>query len=192
MISGCDDLGTDDGDPAAGRCSADVVKSGLSMKSNQGVRKIGSLRRGTGGIVLLAVTAGLAAIQQIEAAPNVVIWDMGSRFADTAGVGARSGWTSVPSELFAFEADPLKAASDPGYSGREYSFKGDAVVENHHLTALFWSAKGQVVIYSKGEAAMPLGASPESPGRSRSACTSATTRPPRRGSTSCRASWARS
>jgi hypothetical protein len=57
----------------------------------------------------------------------------------------------VPSELFALEADPPKAASDPGYYGREYSFKGDAVVENHNLAAVFRSAKGRVVLYSKAD-----------------------------------------
>jgi hypothetical protein len=68
----------------------------------------------------------------------------------------------VPSELFALEADPPKAASDPGYYGREYSFKGDAVVENHNLAAVFWSAKGRVVLYSKADT--NGGASPGSNG----------------------------
>ncbi|HEY0549152.1 MAG TPA: hypothetical protein VGF13_06085, partial [Verrucomicrobiae bacterium] len=66
-------------------------------------------------------------------------------------------WKTVPSELFVFEPDPAKAASDPGYYGREYSFKGDAVVENHSLTAVFSSAKGRVVIYSKAEGQKKLG-----------------------------------
>src|SRR5262249_49770268 len=35
----------------------------------------------------------------------------------------------------------------------EYAFKGDAVVENSSLAAVFWSAKGRVVLYSKAEAA---------------------------------------
>lgn len=110
-------------------------------------------------LVLLAITAVLATIQRTEAATNVVVWDTGSRFAGTTDAGNRDGWKSVPSELFAFEADPPKAASDPGYYGREYSFKGDPVVENRSLTAVFWSAKGRVVIYSKADGASPGNAS---------------------------------
>jgi hypothetical protein len=122
------------------------------MKPNQGVRKNEPLWQRSTWLVLLTVAAGLAAIQRIEAATNLVIWDTGSRLADTTGAGDRSGWKSVPSELFALEADPPKAASDPGYYGREYSFKGDAVVENRSLAAVFWSAKGRVVFYSKDDA----------------------------------------
>ena len=99
----------------------------------------------TACLVLLAAASILTA----EAATNVVVWDAGSRFADATGDGDRTGWKSVPSEMFALEADPPKAASDPGYYGREYSFKGDAVVENRSLAAVFWSAKGRVVLYSK-------------------------------------------
>jgi hypothetical protein len=86
------------------------------------------------------------------------VWDTDSRFADTIDVKNRTGWKAVPSELFAFETDPAKAASDPGYYGREYSFKGDAVVENHSLTAVFWSAKGRLVIYSNSDMRPPTGA----------------------------------
>jgi len=134
------------------------------MKSNQGIRKSGPLRQRTVSLVLLAIAAGVTATQRIEAVPNVVVWDTGSRFADTTDVGSRAGWTSVPSDTIALEADPLKAASDPGYWGREYSFKGDAVVENHSLTAVFWSAKGRVVVYAKGDAATSAGTSQGSPG----------------------------
>jgi hypothetical protein len=130
------------------------------MKPNQGVRKSESVLQKTALLGLLAISAGLPAIQRSEAATNVVVWDAGARFADTPDVENRAGWKAVPSELFAFEADPPKAASDPGYYGREYSFKGDAVVENHSLTAVFWSAKGRVVFYSKAEVTRPGGASP--------------------------------
>jgi hypothetical protein len=100
----------------------------------------------------LVFLAGTIAIQRTAAAANVVVWDAGARFGDTIDVANRAGWKAVPSELFAFELDPAKAASDPGYYGREYSFKGDAVVENHSFTAVFWSAKGRVVLYSKADA----------------------------------------
>ena len=118
------------------------------MKSERGIRKIGSLWRKTATLICLASIAEWTAIQ-IEAATNVVLWDTGAPIATTSDSEDRAGWKAVPSELFVFEADPAKAASDPGYYGREYSFKGDAVVENHNLVGVFSSAKGRVVIYSK-------------------------------------------
>ena len=141
----------------------EVRKKTQFMKSYQGVRKSESLLRKTMLLGLVAMSAVFPATQRTEAATNVVVWDAGSRFADAIDAENRAGWKAVPSELFAFEADPPKAASDPGYYGREYSFKGDAVVENHSLTALFWSAKGRVVIYSKADVTLPSGASPGTP-----------------------------
>jgi hypothetical protein len=49
----------------------------------------------------------------------------------------------------------------------EYSFKGDAVVENHSLVAVFRSTKGRVEIYAKDNATAPGGgaASDGRPGR---------------------------
>jgi hypothetical protein len=55
----------------------------------------------------------------------------------------------VPSDLMMLEADPPKSRSDPGFYGREYSFKGDAVVENEKIMAVFLSAKQRVVFYVK-------------------------------------------
>ena len=55
----------------------------------------------------------------------------------------------MPAELLSLEANPPKAASDPGYYGREYSFKGDAVVENRHLTAVFSASSGRLVVFGK-------------------------------------------
>src|SRR2546425_4435526 len=130
------------------------------MKLYQGVRKSVSLLRKPMLLGLLAISAGPPAIQRTEGAANVVVWDAGARFADTIDAENRAGWKAVPSELFAFEDDPAKAASDPGYYGREYSFKGDAVVENRSLAAVFWSAKGRVVLYSKSDAAPPGSPSP--------------------------------
>ena len=109
-------------------------------------------------LVALVTTIGLSAVRRSEAATNVVVWDTGARLADPSDAENRAGWKPVPSELFVFEADPAKAASDPGYYGREYSFKGDAVVENRSLTAVFWSARGKMVLYSKGHAASAGGA----------------------------------
>src|SRR5262245_59204930 len=129
------------------------------MKSNQAIRIGDSLLQQTAFVLLVWIGAGLAAVQHAKAATNVVIWDTGSRFADAIDVEKRDGWKVVPSELFSLEADPPKAASDPGYYGREYSIKGDAVVENRSLTAVFWSVKGRAVIYSKADATSPSGSS---------------------------------
>jgi len=86
------------------------------MKSYRSVRKSGSLLRKTILLGLLAISAGF---QRTAAAANVVLWDAGARFADTIDTENRAGWKAVPAELFAFEAEPAKAASDPGYYGRE-------------------------------------------------------------------------
>jgi hypothetical protein len=116
------------------------------MMTNPGNGKSSSLFQRKATLVMLAATILLPSIQRTEAATNVVVWDTGSRLVDAADVESRARWRQVPSELFIMEADPSKAASDPGYYGREYSFKGDAVVENRSLVAVFWSAKGRVVI----------------------------------------------
>ena len=130
------------------------------MNSYQNQKRNGAFLPKPRSLVLLAVLAGATAIQRTEAAANVVVWDAGSRFDDTIDAENRAGWKAVPSELFALEADPAKAASDPGYYGREYAFTGDAVVENCSLAAVFWSAKGRVVIYSKADVTRTGGVSP--------------------------------
>ena len=131
------------------------------MKSYQDVRKSERLLQKTALLVLLAINAGWLAIQRTQAATNVVVWDTLSHFAGTVEVADKDGWKPVPTQLLLLEANPPKAASDPGYYGRDYSFKGDAVVENRSLAAVFWSAKGSVVIYSKANASRAGGASPE-------------------------------
>src|SRR5947199_5040858 len=118
------------------------------MMTNQG-RKRDWLFQKKASLVMLAAMIVLPAFQRAEAAASVVLWDTGSRLAGAADVESRAGWKPVPSELFIMEADPSKAASDPGYYGREYSFRGDAIVENRSLVAAFFSSKGRVVIYSK-------------------------------------------
>jgi hypothetical protein len=103
---------------------------------------------------LLPLLSAMACLSFVpNALANITIWDTAARFGDSLSIDDRTGWKAVPSDLLALEADPAKATSDPGYYGREYSFKGDAVVENGSLTAVFWSAKGRVAIYSKDCAA---------------------------------------
>ncbi len=109
----------------------------------------GLLSRRTSRLFLLFVGLSLGSLQRSLAAANVVLWDTTSRFTDSVEVADRTHWKPVPSDLFALEVDPPKAASDPGYYGREYSFTGDAVVENRSLSAMFWSSKGRVVLYSR-------------------------------------------
>jgi len=80
---------------------------------------------------------------------STLVWDTLSPFVNEVDVRDRTNWKPVPTDLLMLELDPSAATSDPAYYGREYSFKGDVVVENEHLTAVFWSGKGRVVIYSK-------------------------------------------
>jgi hypothetical protein len=82
---------------------------------------------------------------------NTLIWDTVSPFVNTVDIQDRTNWKVVPTNLLMLEDDPTAAISDPGYHGREYEFKGDAVVENGHLIAVFHSAEGKVVVYSKGD-----------------------------------------
>jgi len=106
--------------------------------------------------VLLALwisAAGLAASQRVDASPNLALWDTSAPLADN--VDDRTTWKAVPRDLLRLEADPPTARSDPGYYGREYAFKGDAIVENPSLAAVFWSAKGRVLIYAKEDAPGP-------------------------------------
>jgi len=89
--------------------------------------------------------------QRKDGTANILIWDTLSPFVNTVDLGDRSNWKPVPSDLLTLELDPSTAFSDPGYYGREYAFKGDVIVENEHLTAVFRSRKGRVIIYSKAD-----------------------------------------
>ena len=106
---------------------------------------------------ILASVAALMAADTLPGAqntqpagsPNLILWDTGSPIADKLNARDQAGWKMVPTDLLLLEKDPPKASSDPGYYGRDYSFQGDAVVETPALTAVFWSAKGCVTLYSK-------------------------------------------
>ena len=110
-------------------------------------------RIGSALLAVVTVIAALFAVRTAQAAPNIVLWDTSAPLGDTFNPQERAKWKAVPSDLLSLEADPAKARSDPGYYGRDYVFKGDAVVENRKLTAVFWSAKGSVVIYRRDESA---------------------------------------
>jgi hypothetical protein len=86
------------------------------------------------------------------AAPSVRLWDTAKPLKPGEAQSNRADWVAIPNELFAHEADPIKSASDPGYYGREYIFKGDAVVENASVCAVFSTASGSVTLYAPSDA----------------------------------------
>ena len=133
------------------------TESGHLMKSYQCIRKGESFLGNTTLLVFLATASALSAIPRTEVSANVVLWDTGSPLTGVTNGDDRSRWKRVPTDLFTLEADPPKAASDPGYYGRDYSFKGDAVVENRRVTAVFKSSTGRVMIYSKQDGGSPIG-----------------------------------
>ncbi|MCP4610185.1 MAG: hypothetical protein GY845_15860 [Planctomycetes bacterium] len=100
-------------------------------------------------IFLLMANPEISAAQRIQQKVNTIVWDTQSPFVNIVDVRSKTTWKVVPADLLTLELDPSAAISDPAYYGREYSFKGDVVVENRHLTAVFLSGKGKVVIYSK-------------------------------------------
>jgi hypothetical protein len=121
-----------------------------------------ALRRKSVLLALWVSAAALATIQPAAASPNLALWDTSAPLADN--MADRTTWKAVPRDLLRLEADPPTARSDPGYYGREYAFKGDAIVENPSLAAVFWSAKGRVLIYAKEDAAAPNAAAQGNPG----------------------------
>ncbi len=100
-----------------------------------------------------------AAFPGCSAAANLVLWDTWTPITD-AGRLNKEEWRVVPTDLFKLEADPLKSSSDPGYYGREYSFKGDLAVENRNYTVIFAGAQGKLLLYAKTAGASVSGDSP--------------------------------
>lgn len=124
----------------------------MNTKQDATRRLPGSLRwRAAGLVYAVGLVLGLPAAQPA----TVTLWDAGAPLTGTGMPQSQTGWQAVPTELFALEASPAKAVSDPGYWGREYSFKGDAVVENQGLLAVFSRARGSVEIYAKAGTGAP-------------------------------------
>ncbi len=117
------------------------------MHSYSNAFQIKSFWRRTLLIGLLLITAAISGESRTAAAADLVLWDTMSAVGDD--LDTRANWKAVPTDLFALEKNPPKASSDPGYYGREYAFKGDAVIENEKLLALFSSVKGNMVLYTK-------------------------------------------
>ncbi len=95
----------------------------------------------------LAVTVGLPQNLKAETKANIILWDTESPLETE--ITNRAAWRQVPSDLLSLESSPRKATGDPGYYGREYAFKGDALVETRQFAAAFGSAQGKVSIYAK-------------------------------------------
>ena len=107
---------------------------------------------------------GILAASFVTAANgSLLLWDTTTPQTETLNVEDRSEWKTVPSDLLQLESQPGKASSDPGYYGRSYVFKGDAVVENGKLMAVFWAARGELAIYTKlgNESATDASAKPQ-------------------------------
>ena len=121
------------------------------MKPDRGIGSYGLFLWKTALILVLVTGTGISAAGSDGKTANTLIWDTISPLSDTAGLQNRTSWKLVPTDLLMLELNPATASSDPGYYGREYAFSGDAVVENEHLTAVFMSKKGCVVIYSKAD-----------------------------------------
>ena len=102
-------------------------------------------------ILLLVISPRMLTAQRKEKIANTQVWDTLSPFLNKIDVRDRTNWKVVPSDLLRLEIDPPAGISDPGYYGREYFFKGDVVVENEYLTAVFSSKRGKVIIYSKAD-----------------------------------------
>lgn len=107
-----------------------------------------SLLQKTTWIVLTVVAIGTSSVLADGTSGRVIVWDTGSPLAGTADIRDRAGWKAVPPDLLTMETEPAKASSDPGYYGREYSFEGDAVVENDYVTVVFESGEGTVAVCS--------------------------------------------
>ncbi len=106
-------------------------------------------------VPVLFVIALIVFVAEGRGAPaQVTIWDTGAKVLNVA---ERSAWKAVPGDLMVLEKDPAKAASDPGYYGREYAFGGDVVVENRKLMAAFSSASGKVTLFSGAKRVGELG-----------------------------------
>ncbi|MHC4585679.1 MAG: hypothetical protein ACYS3N_14200 [Planctomycetota bacterium] len=100
-------------------------------------------------IFLLVTNPGISTAQRTQQKANTIVWDTQSPFVNTVDVRSMTDWKIVPADLLMLELNPSAAVSDPAFYGREYFFKGDVVVENEHLTAVFFSGKGKVIIYSR-------------------------------------------
>jgi hypothetical protein len=101
-------------------------------------------------VLLLVASQGIAATR---------IWDTMSPTLDEEVLVNRGGWKIVPTEAEKWKKPEYY---NPENYSLQYSFTGDAAVENEHLLAVFSSSSGKARIYSKADRvekkleAMPL------------------------------------
>jgi hypothetical protein len=104
-----------------------------------------------GTVISSAESRVLGMIATKTPLPNTLVWDTMLPLGNELELRDRTRWRIVPADLLTLELDPPAAISDPAYYGREYTFQGDAVIENEQLIAVFWSSKGRVVVYSTAD-----------------------------------------
>ena len=90
-------------------------------------------------VFLLVASQGTAATR---------IWDTISPSLNEEVLADRSGWKVVPTETDRWKGPNYYS---PERYGMHHSFRGDAVVENEHLVAVFSSRKAKAIIYSKAD-----------------------------------------
>lgn len=90
-------------------------------------------------VLLLAASQGTAATR---------IWDTVSPALDEEVLVNRDGWRVVPTETEKWHGPEYY---NPENYSLQYSFTGDAAVENEHLLAVFSSGEGKATIYSKAD-----------------------------------------
>ena len=90
-------------------------------------------------VLLLAASQGTAATR---------IWDTVSPALDEEVLVNRGGWKAVPTETEKWNGPEYY---NPENYSLQYSFTGDAAVENEHLLAVFSSSEGKAIIYSTAD-----------------------------------------
>lgn len=80
-------------------------------------------------IFLLVTNPEISIAQRTQQTASTIVWDTQLPFVNTVDIRDKNNWKVVPADLLTLELDPSAAVSDPAYYGREYSFKGDVVVE---------------------------------------------------------------
>lgn len=115
-------------------------------------------------VAFFAAFIGMSSSVLAASAPNLALWDTGSPLTG-APDSIQIQWRPVPAETLDLEKDPLKAASDPGYYGREYVFAGDAVVANSKVAMVFQSQLGRMTLFAKDLLASGADAKPGNLGR---------------------------
>jgi hypothetical protein len=106
-------------------------------------------KRGLTLCMFVVFPVTLACAQPKPQIPNVMVWDTGAPLGTAMDLQSRDRWQAVPPDLLMLESNYAAAAADPSHYGRVFSFTGDTVLENQHVTVAFPSDRGRVVVYTK-------------------------------------------